>query len=317
MDIVIEPHAPSHRFKRLIAFVVDVLFILLVLILFYPLSGTMEKLGPAARLLPALIFVLYFSVLESNGRSTLGRKILSLRLARLDKKPISFGFSFLRAALLLIPVYADFLGSLFPSTNSLDALHLMSAALIEVAFTFVPLFHPQGRTLPDLFFKTWVHERAEAPIAGPRRWTDTSKVVCAVVVVAVSSVVTWSFLAMLSTIGPTMSETPKFKAISEMIQKKVQLDVPTVGYSVLTVNDKPVMFGLDAVVVIPYSVYQDDLQLENLKTQIFPIMKREVNNPEVDTLRIQFLSRRYIGLLPFEIKKYAMKKVVDVDLSEE
>ncbi len=155
-------HKPTYSFfKRIPAFFLDcfVLGILgLVLGLFF--GRQFAAMGPWGRIVGFFIALFYFGLLNSSfgDGQTLGKKILKIRVADATGKSSSLAKSFLRAAILLMPVFLN--GAFLPPSIVLSPIGgLVQFAIFGLggAIVYLYLFNRRTRqSLHDVIVGTYV-----------------------------------------------------------------------------------------------------------------------------------------------------------------
>lgn len=160
---------------RLGAFVVDTILLGLVgfgagMVLFDQLA----RLGAAGRLVGLAVSLLYFGVLSSKigGGATLGQRLLGLKVAGLNGRPIGLVRSLLRAAVLVVPMTLN--GAQFQTPDERLMIPLFAIDIVLVfgvlaAQIYLMLFNrPSRQLVHDLVLGTVVVKRAARDIPSPR-----------------------------------------------------------------------------------------------------------------------------------------------------
>lgn len=154
--------------RRLGAFLIDSLIVGLgALLITFPFSGSLSRVGAYGRLLGVLVALPYYAILNSkvgNGQ-TLGKRWLDIRVVDQAGNPISLARSTVRYAVLAIPYFLDDL--VLPATRTpwLVSYLLVLLGLVSFATLYLILFNLQTRQgVHDLVTGTFV---AQASVGGP------------------------------------------------------------------------------------------------------------------------------------------------------
>lgn len=162
---------PAGFWRRLAAFLVDTLLLgllgqLLGLLWHEPLIA----LGPWGRAVGFCLVMLYFTPLESalGGGRSLGKRLLRLRVAGADGRPLGLGRSALRTATVALPW---FLNNLLLPLRALDSPLIVPLSLLVfgagLALVYLMIFNRgTGQGLQDLLARSYVlAEGRAAPAA--------------------------------------------------------------------------------------------------------------------------------------------------------
>jgi uncharacterized RDD family membrane protein YckC len=163
-DLVAEPQ-PTLRiagfWRRLVAFAVDAFLLGIVgSALGWSMYGPMARLGGYARLLGFAIALAYFGVLNSRigGGQTLGKRLLGIRVTRVNGGLMSLPRSMLRYSVLGIPFFLNY-APIPPQVALSPVGYLISLLLFGGMFSIIYLYIFNRRTrrsLHDFVAGTWV-----------------------------------------------------------------------------------------------------------------------------------------------------------------
>lgn len=154
---------PASRFKRFLAYVVDIILvsiffsILLTATVFYFIffnNIDMEILKPYIKLtvpIALLIMSLYFAILESSkNQASFGKKLFNLYVCDSNNQKLSFLRALSRYFLLIIPsmptcvIYISS-SSTIDYISKVQNYYLMPIGLLVSAIYFIPIFFTKGR----------------------------------------------------------------------------------------------------------------------------------------------------------------------------
>lgn len=147
-------------FKRLLAFIIDMLFLGLIgLLLSIPFSGIFYTLGENGSWIGFIISLLYFTIFQTSitKGQTLGYKLFGLSVVTVRGNYLNFTSSIIRNVLLVVIIFNSALGALIPYSNIL-LLSISAVIFFSYIFSFIAfiLFHTQHRGLHDLVAGTFV-----------------------------------------------------------------------------------------------------------------------------------------------------------------
>ncbi len=93
--------------KRLLAFSIDMFFLIILSTLILRITGDFFSWGGIERLICIIISVLYFSILSTSvGRGqTIGKRFLKIKIVKLDGGYLTYLESFISASIIIIPFF--------------------------------------------------------------------------------------------------------------------------------------------------------------------------------------------------------------------
>jgi uncharacterized RDD family membrane protein YckC len=166
--------------------------------------GSLLALGERAAIIGAPITLLYTGVLQSHigGGQTLAKRLLGLRVVRLDGQYLSLDRSLVRWSIMGMMCYGSAIAFALSSVTTIFSLPMLAAALAgtQIALVLgcallVP-FHPLKRGLHDLLTGSIVLRRGELPADRIKRLHNPRRdrhIVIAAISVAVAGTVAGLF----------------------------------------------------------------------------------------------------------------------------
>jgi uncharacterized RDD family membrane protein YckC len=217
---------------RVLSDVIDAIVLGVVgMLLAVPLGGVFERLGERGVLIGLPISLAYAGILQSRmGRGqTIGKRMLRLRVVKLDGGFLSLDRSFVRYALVAFPVYqtaiayAVVMAFPFLRLEWIEALGTGLAAALFVSCFFVIPFHPLKRGLHDILTGSIVvrHGMLDPMFIGPRNDPRRDRrivtVALVVAVLAAGAGVVWSPRSLFAFKAPATERVARDLGMSNFI----------------------------------------------------------------------------------------------------
>jgi len=297
---------------RFLAFLIDIILICLIgIALTYPFSSLMGSLGWLPIVLPHIFILAYFTISDSSilkGRS-LGKRIFSARIIHNNGSYLSPVTAFSRCILIFSPQFISFFdvlpfGNIFGDINDFWKLLLiiLSAGLFYIGNSFFILFHPQKRGIHDLIFACSILKTGETN-PQPINWAKGSLAAGLISFAAFS----WSWSTPLLMLKPGNPENSflkstkanETKGIMDLLIKETGINGITISHKIysVTTSNSETKITKSFIVHIPLTTgkYSSKQSKEKLSNKLFPLIKRNLKNNEIDMIVVNLTTTKYIG----------------------
>lgn len=303
-------HKPVGAFARLIAYIIDWLVISIIGLLFFPFGSLVEQLGKYDWVPLFAVGMVYFALFDSAvlGRSSIGKKIMKIRLIGKNGKAISPLRAVLRAILISFPFFNQQIGQLFPPDTSevVGNLYVLLVVVVFVGITLFLISNPQKQGLQDLLTKTFV-----APAKSVSEQSVSSKIGPRPVIVSLIGILI--FGAVMMVLFKKLPEANDIKALNERVRRQALNENLSAGYREFYMNGKRSWYAVEIKAPISYEDFKDEGRMQDISAALFSAAKKSNNKPEVDSVRLALSSKKYYGLLSVGYGRTEQKKMAEIE----